>query len=289
MPKTALKDIVKRNFFVAGTANGHQIQNLPIYGDTMNPIQFDPSFNVDNVGINIINKNNLDSNISGVFQITNVLTKMECQQFIDLTNALGYTTDAPVSLPYHIRHMSNCNWIVNDTISNTIFDRCKHYLPPYLSNTINDKYIIHNLDENEQSMEGDINSNDGYYLRALNNRFRFYKYMEGDYFLKHCDGSWPHTKIIDGNIIDDIYSNDRNSISHSLLTFLVLLSDDYTGGNTTFYDDINGNALSIKTPLGGVLCFFHGNHALNIMHSGELIKNGIKYMIRLEVIYSKKY
>ena len=72
---------------------------------------------------------NIIDGIDGCFQLFNVLSNDECDQLVNVTdNLLGYTQDAPVSLPYSIRHMSNCNWIVDDNICIHI-NRCK---PCYL-------------------------------------------------------------------------------------------------------------------------------------------------------------
>ena len=71
-------------------------------------------------------------------------------------------------------------------------------------------------------------------LLGLNNRFRFYRYSKGDYFKPHTDGSWPHSKIINGEFVDDAYGDGRESA----MTFLILLSDDYDGGETVFYNHL---------------------------------------------------
>ena len=43
--------------------------------------------------------------------------------------------------------------------------------------------------------------------------------------------------------------------------------------------------VSIRTPVGGVLCFPHGTHPLHRLHSSEPITAGVKYIIRSDVLY----
>ena len=121
---------------------------------------------------------------------------------------------------------------------------------------------------------------------GINARFRCYRYVEGDYFKPHTDGSWPGSEVNErtGQLEWDAY-RDR----WSQLTFLVLLSDGYAGGRTIFHVDMDGEIrdVAVKTPKGGVLIFPHGGHPLHQMHSGELVEGGEKYMIRTEVLYER--
>ena len=96
----------------------------------------------------------------------------------------------------------------------------------------------------------------------INPRFRFLKYNNGDFFAKHTD---------------EHYKNDKNEIS--LITVLIYLNDDYEGGNTKFlFDDVN--EISI-TPKIGLICLMDQN----ILHEVPNIKNGVKYVIRTELMY----
>merc|ERR1712176_274129 len=73
----------------------------------------------------------------------------------------------------------------------------------------------------------------------------------------------------------------------SQMTFLILLSDGYEGGETRFFaDHFDSEGVAVRTPLGGVLCFPHGYHPDSPLHEGMLVNSGSKYMIRTEVLYS---
>mmetsp|Transcript_94436 Transcript_94436/g.187179 ORF Transcript_94436/g.187179 Transcript_94436/m.187179 type:complete len:305 (-) Transcript_94436:82-996(-) len=190
--------------------------------------------------------------VTGGFQLTNVLSKEECQSLVDVLDALGFHADAAVSLPYSFRHMVNCNLCVPDDVERLIFERCRHLLPEIA----------------------------GCEPLGLNCKFRCYKYGSGDYFKPHTDGAWPGTRVEGEEVLMDAFG-DRLS----QLTFLILLSDDYEGGGTKFYDSSSGE-VETRTPLGGVLCFPHGYHPDSPMHEGMLVHSGYKYMIRTEVLYS---
>ena len=89
------------------------------------------------------------------------------------------------------------------------------------------------------------------------------KYTSGDHFAKHTD---------------EHYKNDKNEIS--LITALIYLNDDYEGGNTKFlFDDTT--EISI-TPKIGLICLMDQN----ILHEVPKLINGVKYVIRTELMYA---
>ncbi len=126
---------------------------------------------------------------------------------------------------------------------------------------------------------------------GINARFRFYRYSPDDYFKPHSDGAWPGSRIIDNELVANAYP-DR----YSQMTFLILLSEDFQGGETRFMinaDDptkpaIAGdkiNNVDIRAPAGSVLCFPHGMHPLHCIHSSVPITDGVKYIIRTDVLF----
>lgn len=192
--------------------------------------------------------------LRGGFQVLGLLSAAECNRFIGILDALGFHEDAAVSLPYSFRHMSNCNLVVPKEVDEEVFRRCKHILPEV----------------------------GGYKPLGLNAKFRCYRYGAGDYFKPHTDGSWPGSRIVDSEFVQDAFG-DRVS----QLTFLVLLSDDYDGGSTRFFDREHpgGVVAETRTPLGAALCFPHGFHPDSPLHEGSPVTRGVKYMIRTEVLY----
>lgn len=205
--------------------------------------------------------------VTGAFQLTGVLSAGECQRLIALSEQMGYLPDAAVSLPRSIRHNDNVVWIVDDATHDRIWQR----VAPYCS------------DE-----DGVFEEDAGI---GLNQRFRFYRYGEGDYFQPHSDGAWPGSRVIDGELVTNAFP-DR----FSRMSFLIFLNDNFEGGATRFLTNADKPGLparrgdrvgvvDIRTPAGGVLCFPHGMHPLHCLHSSEPISRGSKYIIRTDLLY----
>lgn len=89
---------------------------------------------------------------------------------------------------------------------------------------------------------------------------RIYRYQVGQRFAVHQDQS---------------YSPDERT--RSLLTFMVYLNDDFGGGETQFMD----LKRTIVPKTGTALLFQH-----KLLHSGEAVTSGTKYVLRSDVLYS---
>ena len=214
----------------------------------------------------VVERRDIDS-VVGSFQLLNVLTPAECERLIAQTEALGFIKDAAVSLPRSIRHNDSLTWVIDDETNAIIWQRC------------------------QALVRDDHEYNTGKAALGINSRFRFYRYGPGDYFAPHTDGSWPGSRVIDGELIDNAY-NDR----WSQLTFLLFLTEDYVGGATQFYVSKANPAhpalrpdeadiIDVRTPIGGALCFPHGMHPLHCIHSSQEIIAGTKYIIRSDILF----
>jgi hypothetical protein len=124
------------------------------------------------------------------------------------------------------------------------------------------------------------------------------RYFPGAVYRPHIDGAWPGSGLTDDGIYtDDIYNNDR----HSRLTFLVYLNGGFEGGETSFFlpesegdgsssvescDDLQYiHARGVVPQLGSVLCFPHGAAKGSLVHEGSAVREGVKYIIRTDVLY----
>ncbi len=205
--------------------------------------------------------------VPGAFQLLNVLSIGECQRLVSLTETFGYLEDAAVSLPRSIRHNDSLTWVIDDETNAIIWQRC------------------------QALVQDDHDFNNGKAALGINSRFRFYRYGRGDYFAPHTDGSWPGSRVIDGELIDNAY-NDR----WSQLSCLLFLTEDYAGGATQFYvskanparparRSDEADIIDVRTPIGGALCFPHGMHPLHCMHSSQEITAGTKYIIRSDILF----
>ena len=94
---------------------------------------------------------------------------------------------------------------------------------------------------------------------GLNERFRCYRYEPGQRFAPHRDGSF-----------------ERSRDERSLLTFMVYLNDDFSGGETTFldYDEV------VTPRTGSALLFQH-----MLVHEGSVVRTGVKYVLRSDVMF----
>lgn len=253
--------INKDNFYIVAQESGHHAFALPTWADKLDKSQvLDGSFDLTQV-------KRVDlPEVPGGFQLFNVLTDAETQKLIEISELLGYSEDSPVSLPHEIRHNENFNWVVSEGIDATIWERAQHLIPEIWQ---------------------------GQKAQGINARFRFYKYKKGDYFSPHTDGAWPGSRVVNNQLITNAYEG-----LYSQYTFLILLSDDFEGGSTQFMvsksdptkparvqDDVS--VINVRTPRGGVLCFPHGTHPLHCLHSSEEISQGIKYIIRTDILFGE--
>ncbi|WP_257166721.1 2OG-Fe(II) oxygenase [Bradyrhizobium sp. SRS-191] len=103
----------------------------------------------------------------------------------------------------------------------------------------------------------------------LNERLRLYRYDVGQTFDWHLDGYF-----------------ERENGERSYFTFMVYLNDDFEGGATSFRDGYGGAAVGDPfqiTPVQGMaLLFYHP-----IMHRGDRVTKGRKYVLRTDVMYRR--
>lgn len=101
-------------------------------------------------------------------------------------------------------------------------------------------------------------------ISCLNERLSFLKYSVGEYFKPHEDGYYIRPDNSEMSFITvQIYLNSLN---------------ENDGGATIFYE--NGGIYSVIPKTGRVLLFEH-----DIEHESSILKNGLKYCIRTDVMY----
>ena len=256
-PVLEMNAIESQDFYIVCREPGAENPSLPTWAcRTENPAALAQVYPQEE-----ILRRRLDA-VPGAYQLLNVLSPGECRRLVELSERLGYLEDAAVSLPRSVRHNDNVVWVADATTESILWRRVAHLA----------------------GRELDIF--DGKRPLGLNARFRFYRYGEGDYFKPHTDGSWPGSRVVDGELVANAWP-DR----YSLMTFLVLLNDDFEGGATRFLVPAEGRGdsrwreVDIRTPAGGVLCFPHGMHPLHCVHSSEPVTGGTKYIIRTDMLF----
>lgn len=248
---------ISEQFYVVARESGQERRDLPTWAARQSGnIRFEVPSNLKPT------RSDIDA-VPGSFHVLNLLSVDECDQFTASTDLLGYHLDAPVSLPHSVRHNTNLNWIVDESVDGPIWDRCKDLIPERVG---------------------------GEPAVGLNARFRFYRYTDGDYFKPHTDAAWPGSRVREGVLVHDAYGDRLSQMS-----CLLFLSDGYEGGRTLFYvnpttgqpatnpDEME--VVAVATPKGAALCFPHGFHPLHCLHAGEAVTSGIKYIIRTDILF----
>jgi prolyl 4-hydroxylase len=188
-------------------------------------------------------KNEIGSN--QIFTISNFLSQKECEDYITLSENIGYT-DAPISTAKGTQIIqevrNNTRVIVDDrNLAKKLWQRTRDFMPKPIGR---------------------------WQAVGLNDRFRFYRYEPGQYFAPHEDGSY----------------HSQNG-EESALTFLVFLNDGFEGGETSFYLPRNQETRELYLiPIRGMaLCFVHSIlHEGKAIFSGRkyVLRTDVMYGVR---------
>ena len=106
---------------------------------------------------------------------------------------------------------------------------------------------------------------------GLNECWRLAKYFPGDRFEAHCDACY-----------------DRSDTERSMFTVNVYMNDVAHGGATRFYsgtrEDTETPVLSVQ-PEAGLAVIFRQPPEEQLLHDGEELAGGTKYLFRSDVMY----
>lgn len=167
------------------------------------------------------------------------ISQEECEALIDLSNALGFA-DATIEGEWNAPR----GFFVSNGRHN--------------SRTAIDDFEL--ADALWQRVKGIVPKKiDNKSVVGLNERLRFYRYTSGQRFAAHTDGYFI-----------------RSEIERSLLTLILYLNEEFTGGETFF---LNSETL-VAPQTGKALVFAH-----QLWHAGLPVKSGTKYILRTDVIY----
>jgi predicted 2-oxoglutarate/Fe(II)-dependent dioxygenase YbiX len=167
------------------------------------------------------------------------LTPEECQGFIKFSEERGYKeslirTKDGEQMNKDIRDNDRVIWD-NPKFAEQLWELVKDFMP------------------------ADI---EGYEPLGLNERFRFYRYKDGQQFKPHIDAPFK-----------------RSTTEKSKITLLLYLNENFTGGATTLILEGKDNI-----PKEGMLFLFEHK----IMHCGRPVTEGVKYVLRTDVMYKLK-
>jgi WD40 repeat protein len=203
-----------------------------------------------------------------------ITSKIEIQNILPDTNFICFVIPSLFS-------KTECEQLLNSEIKNSFQKAISNY-PTYYRN--NDRFVIDNDDLANQLFEKvkpylpetiEINSaiqaeNGVWHLKELNNRLRFCKYSANQYFHRHLDGV-----------------HYRNDTTQSKLTFMIYLNSatEFEGGRTLFFKTKETEEIwaSYIPKQGDLIVFDH-----NVWHEGEVLSKGEKFVLRSDILYSKK-
>ncbi len=173
----------------------------------------------------------------GIYVTRNVFSANECQKFIELSENTGYDAATMNAFGGSFRRPDLRN---NDRVildDEFLAEELWQRCKPFLPNILNGKHAI-----------------------GLNERLRFYRYEPGQKFAAHVDGYYR-----------------RPNGEQSLLTWMIYLNENFTGGATKFY----GADVEVKPETGMMLVFRHA-----LLHEGSEVTSGRKYVLRSDIMFS---
>jgi prolyl 4-hydroxylase len=168
-----------------------------------------------------------------------IISHEECQALISLSETIGFTYTPVVGALDGPRGFTIQNGRDNDRAAIEDFNLADALW----------RRVLHAI---PRKIEGKT-------VVGLNERLRFYRYTPGQSFSPHTDGYFL-----------------RANGERSLLTLILYLNDDYTGGETRFFQPEK----LIVPRRGQALLFSHG-----LWHEGLPVTSGCKYVLRTDVIY----
>ena len=217
--------------------------------------------------------------LNGAFCLESVFAHNECSRLIRAASILGYRPDHPSNLSSPTG-IDSCEWLVDDSIHDLLYDRVREHLPLSMGETSSSS------SSGSGSVKNGGNKKANNALCGINKRWRFFRYGKNCVYRPHIDGSWPA-----GSLSEDgkSYELDKSGSTRSYLTFLIYLNDDFEGGETKFYypEEEGSKALVVRgivPQMGSVLVFPQGNTA-SLLHEGSAVTKGTKYVIRTDVLY----
>ncbi|KAK4541922.1 hypothetical protein LTR36_007286 [Oleoguttula mirabilis] len=122
-----------------------------------------------------------------------------------------------------------------------------------------------------------------------NERMRFLKYVGGEYFRPHCDGSYETPGRKERSYFTmHLYLNDTGATSDAELAKmsaterLEAVKSELVGGATTFHSIDMQKQLDVVPKCGRILLFQHRD----LLHSGDDVVQGVKYTMRTDLMYT---
>ncbi len=224
----------------------------------------------------------------GVFLLHDVLTPDECQQFIDLTEKMGYeeamvdTHDGMAKIPGKEHDTRPHTHTRDRTHHLTVIDRTRTRTTAHITEWRNNERVLWRATTDVWEpiwkrvvphVPNAISMCGTYWMPyGLNERLRFYRCTAHTCVMCVCVCSVcvfnvvligeEHARADDKEEMFGRHCDGCHTVEpwdRSLLTFIVYLTNDFEGGGTLFYPKL----FEVR-PVKGMAClFFHGSHPLS--------------------------
>ena len=164
-----------------------------------------------------------------------------------------------------IRNCGRIIWDDRDVVAK-LWDRIKDSVPEI--------HRLHN--QADITGYGPVKRDETWKMSRLNERMRFLKYVGGEYFKPHCDGTYETPDRKERSYFTlHLYLNDPKDKDGKV---------QLLGGATTFHSLNMIRDLDVRPRAGRVLLFQHRS----LLHSGEDVERGTKLTLRTDLMYAKE-
>lgn len=223
--------------------------------------------------------------------LDNVLSATECDILVHAAEAStnGKWERAMINIgngqQQLITEARNCSRIIWDsaTVAMKVWNRIEH-LPEV-------QEIVRLENVPRIFGNGPMKRGEVWKLTRPNERMRFLKYVGGEYFRPHCDGSYETPDRKERSYFTlHLYLNNAGGPSEEELGEMSLEERvkfkklGLTGGATTFHSvTMNEDRdLDVMPRTGRILLFQHRD----LLHSGDDVLQGVKYTMRTDLMYT---
>lgn len=193
------------------------------------------------------------------FVLYNVFSKDECNRIISGAEKIGFDKLEG----YDLKYRNNLRLV---TESPKILDEFERRINPYIQKSVH-------IDENTTTIHKHRALYGEWEYSAINTHLRICKYNPNNHFSKHYDSG---------------YHPDPTS-NRTIKTCMLYLNSEFEGGCTRFFNEKKLSSgedelfFSLK-PEAGMCVIFNQN----ILHDGELVTTGLKYMMRTDIFYKAR-
>ena len=209
----------------------------------------------------------VEEKVSGrLWLIHNALTEEECAEYIKRTEKIGY--DEAKTFQHMYRNRDNDRCMVDDKeLAGKIYKRLVKVIPDQMPK--------------------------GWKKYGLNERWRFCRYEKGQHFGAHVDGDFARSYTERSFLTLMFYLNSSKQVDP--------INGQFNGGSTRFfkmsyyntlYRGSNNNTnieskdieFAIKPEAGLAVMFMQGVNG-RLLHDGEEVTDGLKYIMRTDIMY----